>query len=180
MPTAPIIEHLAEALDVDPGELFKEPALAEKVEAPQETGLSEAERLESYLSALLAFARKQAERWERDREEKLAAQGPEFFAWSREVVDTMQTFSSAVLGGVEGAIAPYGWGSVSQAEEDYIRALLDNVYWTARFTGEIAAEWDRRADEMQDKAAAEERRRERNRLNEEHERLRAGWLVLPT
>jgi transcriptional regulator with XRE-family HTH domain len=39
MPTAPIIEHLARALDVGPGSLFEEPALAAgKAEAPPETG----------------------------------------------------------------------------------------------------------------------------------------------
>jgi transcriptional regulator with XRE-family HTH domain len=41
MPTAPVIEHLAEALGVAPGTLFEEPALAGKAEAPQETGPSE-------------------------------------------------------------------------------------------------------------------------------------------
>jgi transcriptional regulator with XRE-family HTH domain len=43
MPTAPVIEHLAEALNVAPGVLFEEPALAGKAEAPQETGPSETE-----------------------------------------------------------------------------------------------------------------------------------------
>jgi transcriptional regulator with XRE-family HTH domain len=45
MPTAPVIGRLAEALDVDPGELFKEPVLAAgKAEAPTSgpaTGLAE-------------------------------------------------------------------------------------------------------------------------------------------
>jgi transcriptional regulator with XRE-family HTH domain len=42
MPTAPIIEHLAEALNVAPGALFEEPVPLD--EAPQGTGPTEAER----------------------------------------------------------------------------------------------------------------------------------------
>jgi transcriptional regulator with XRE-family HTH domain len=44
MPTAPVIEHLAEALNVAPGVLFEETGLlAGKAKAPQETGPSETE-----------------------------------------------------------------------------------------------------------------------------------------
>jgi transcriptional regulator with XRE-family HTH domain len=38
MPTAPVIEHLAEALSVAPGALFEEPALAGKDKAPRKAG----------------------------------------------------------------------------------------------------------------------------------------------
>src|SRR5215216_4470540 len=37
MPTAPVIEHLAEALDVAPGALFEEPAVP-LADAPREAG----------------------------------------------------------------------------------------------------------------------------------------------
>src|SRR5215208_4312110 len=69
MPTAPVIEHLAEALDVAPGALFEEPVPAGKAEAPTEAGpseKSEEERRSGYLRAWRAFVYKLVPRWEQD------------------------------------------------------------------------------------------------------------------
>jgi transcriptional regulator with XRE-family HTH domain len=69
MPTAPVIEHLAEALDVAPGALFEEPVPAGKAEAPTEAGpseKSEEERRSGYLRAWRAFVYKLVQRWEQD------------------------------------------------------------------------------------------------------------------
>jgi hypothetical protein len=69
MPTAPVIEHLAEALDVAPGALFEEPVPAGKAEAPTEAGSShksEEERRAGYLRAWRAYAYKLVLRWEQD------------------------------------------------------------------------------------------------------------------
>src|SRR5215213_4487503 len=46
MPTAPVIEHLAEALGVDPGQLFAEPALTEEAEALSTSELHETPRMD--------------------------------------------------------------------------------------------------------------------------------------
>jgi transcriptional regulator with XRE-family HTH domain len=69
MPTAPVIEHLAEALDVAPGALFEEPGPAGKAAAPTEAGpsaKSEEERRSGYLRAWRAFVYKLVQRWEQD------------------------------------------------------------------------------------------------------------------
>src|SRR5215213_5837411 len=67
MPTAPVIEHLAEALNVAPGALFEEPVPLG--EAPREAGppeKSEEERRSGYLRAWRAFVYKLVHRWEQD------------------------------------------------------------------------------------------------------------------
>jgi transcriptional regulator with XRE-family HTH domain len=67
MPTAPVIEHLAEALNVAPGALFEEPvplAGAPRGAGPPEK--SEEERRSGYLRAWRAFVYKLVQRWEQD------------------------------------------------------------------------------------------------------------------
>jgi len=67
MPTAPVIEHLAEALNVAPGALFEEPVPL--AGAPREAGppeKSEEERRSGYLRAWRAFVYKLVQRWEQD------------------------------------------------------------------------------------------------------------------
>src|SRR5918993_2729560 len=67
MPTAPVIEHLAEALNVAPGTLFEEPDPLD--EAPREAGppeTSEEERRSGYLRSWRAFVYKLVHRWEQD------------------------------------------------------------------------------------------------------------------
>src|SRR5918994_3235816 len=67
MPTAPVIEHLAEALNVAPGTLFEEPVPLD--EAPREAGppeTSEEERRSGYLRSWRAFVYKLVHRWEQD------------------------------------------------------------------------------------------------------------------
>jgi transcriptional regulator with XRE-family HTH domain len=69
MPTAPVIEHLAEALDVAPGALFEEPLPAGKAETPTPSGpseKSEEERRSGYLRAWRAFVYKLVQLWEQD------------------------------------------------------------------------------------------------------------------
>ena len=67
MPTAPVIEHVAEALNVAPGALFEEPVPL--AEAPREAGppeKSEEERRSGYLRSWRAFVHKLVRRWEQD------------------------------------------------------------------------------------------------------------------
>ena len=65
MPTAPVIEHLAEALNVAPGTLFEEPVPLD--EAPREAGPPEkSEERRSGYRSWRAFVHKLVHRWEQD------------------------------------------------------------------------------------------------------------------